>query len=243
MSRVIGSSAARSAAVGACARLSSRLSKRERTRALLVETAIDLLAERALDAVSIDDFMAAAGMARGTFYNYFQTRGDVLAVVAQYIEDQTLGQVILQLPDNLSHETKLAAVLCGVLRFFHDHPKLGWVQVRLGGGLRWFGGADEPRHHPRPSGRAEPLNVALDEVHRTIQAIAGRDAPILASIIFLEGGLLMMLRRILEKRITLIEAQSVLGMMLRGLGVAEGRVEAVIDEGSARARGLRWQAL
>jgi AcrR family transcriptional regulator len=52
--------------------------RRERTRAKLLAAAAQVLAEHGEMKATIDDFIQAAGVARGTFYNYYQTRGQLM---------------------------------------------------------------------------------------------------------------------------------------------------------------------
>lgn len=67
--------------------------RREKTRNRLIESALVVFAEKGPDAPMIDDFIAAAGVARGTFYNYFRTTAELLAVVAGETSDEVLGVV------------------------------------------------------------------------------------------------------------------------------------------------------
>ena len=64
--------------------------RREKTRNRLIETALAVFAEKGPDAVIIDDFIAAAHIARGTFYNYFRTTNDLLAAVVGEASDEVL---------------------------------------------------------------------------------------------------------------------------------------------------------
>ncbi|CAB3810183.1 hypothetical protein LMG28688_07172 [Paraburkholderia caffeinitolerans] len=64
--------------------------RREKTRNRLIESALAVFAEKGPDAPIIDDFIAAAGVARGTFYNYFRTTAELLAAVAGESSDQVL---------------------------------------------------------------------------------------------------------------------------------------------------------
>ncbi len=67
--------------------------RREKTRNRLIETALGVFAEKGPDLPVIDDFIAAAGVARGTFYNYFRTTGELLVAVAGESSDQVLGVI------------------------------------------------------------------------------------------------------------------------------------------------------
>jgi AcrR family transcriptional regulator len=67
--------------------------RREKTRNRLIESALRVFAQKGADAPVIDDFIAAAGVARGTFYNYFRTTGELLAAVAGDTSDEVLGVI------------------------------------------------------------------------------------------------------------------------------------------------------
>jgi len=56
--------------------------KRERTRGELVVAAETLVAQRGLDAISIDDITQAADVAKGTFYTHFADKTDLAAAIA-----------------------------------------------------------------------------------------------------------------------------------------------------------------
>ncbi|CAB3773792.1 MULTISPECIES: TetR/AcrR family transcriptional regulator [Burkholderia] len=64
--------------------------RREATRRKLLSAAVEVYARKGPDAASIDDFLAAAGVARGTFYNYFKTTGELLDAVTAELNDQVI---------------------------------------------------------------------------------------------------------------------------------------------------------
>lgn len=57
--------------------------KRERTRRQLLRAAIGVLHERGVAGFAAQEVAAAAGMANGTFYNYFPTREALLGALAE----------------------------------------------------------------------------------------------------------------------------------------------------------------
>ncbi len=76
--------------------------RRQRTRLRLVESALEVFAEKGVDATVIEDVIAAAGVSRGTFYNYFRTDHELLTAVGEAISNETVRRiesVVGALPD------------------------------------------------------------------------------------------------------------------------------------------------
>ncbi|MGV8997353.1 MAG: TetR/AcrR family transcriptional regulator [Parvibaculaceae bacterium] len=62
--------------------------RRERMRLILVEAATQLFAEKGVDATTIDEIVVRAGVAKGTFYNYFIDRTAIAVAVAARIRHE-----------------------------------------------------------------------------------------------------------------------------------------------------------
>ena len=76
--------------------------RRHRTRLRLVESALEVFAAKGVDATVIEEVIAAAGVSRGTFYNYFRTDHELLAAVGEAISNETVRRiesVVGTLPD------------------------------------------------------------------------------------------------------------------------------------------------
>jgi AcrR family transcriptional regulator len=76
--------------------------RRQRTRLRLVESALEVFAEKGVDATVIEDVIASAGVSRGTFYNYFRTDAELLAAVGEEVGNDTVRRiefVVGTLPD------------------------------------------------------------------------------------------------------------------------------------------------
>lgn len=67
--------------------------RREKTRLKLLESALAVLHEKGPDSVVADDFIAAAGVSRGTFYNYFDTTNDLIQALATAMGDEFVAAV------------------------------------------------------------------------------------------------------------------------------------------------------
>jgi AcrR family transcriptional regulator len=59
----------------------------ERTRLALLEAGLALLVERPIDAIPIDDIVAAAGVAKGSFFNHFADKQQFGRAVAAYVRE------------------------------------------------------------------------------------------------------------------------------------------------------------
>jgi len=76
--------------------------RREKTRLKLLESALGVFTEKGADAVVIEDFIAAAAVSRGTFYNHFRTTSELLFALATAMSDEVLHCVdplVVQLDD------------------------------------------------------------------------------------------------------------------------------------------------
>lgn len=76
--------------------------RREKTRLRLLKSALTVFSEKGPDGAVIDDFIAAAGVSRGTFYNHFKTTSELLLALATAMSDEVLQVVdprVLELDD------------------------------------------------------------------------------------------------------------------------------------------------
>src|SRR3954468_16073138 len=79
--------------------------KRARTRAQIVEAGATLLAERPLEALTVEAVVEAASVAKGTFYYHFQSIEELAAAVGEKLGesfDEMLAPARLGLPDPIA---------------------------------------------------------------------------------------------------------------------------------------------
>ena len=67
--------------------------RREKTRLRLLASALTVFADKGADVASIDEFIAAAGVSRGTFYNHFKTTNGLMLALATAMSDEVLAVV------------------------------------------------------------------------------------------------------------------------------------------------------
>lgn len=85
--------------------------RRERTRAKLIACALAVIAQRGLEPGVIDEVITAAGVARGTFYNYFRTHEALWAGVAEAVSNEIVRVID---PLVLRHRDPAARVAAGL---------------------------------------------------------------------------------------------------------------------------------
>src|ERR1700692_2087066 len=67
--------------------------RRARTEGKILEAAVHVFASKGPDAPVIDDFIKAAGIARGTFYNYFKSTRELLTATSTWLTDDLVQSI------------------------------------------------------------------------------------------------------------------------------------------------------
>ena len=99
--------------------------RRARTRERLLDAAEALVAQKDYQSASIEEFVSAAGVSRGTFYNYFPTATELLHALNTRVAedlDRTLDQVTNRIEDCAA---RLAATLHTVVANYMSDPVRG----------------------------------------------------------------------------------------------------------------------
>lgn len=68
--------------------------QKAKTRELIIQGAIPVFAKHGPDNPVIDDFVQAAGISRGTFYNYFQTTRELLDAAMATLSDEVIATIV-----------------------------------------------------------------------------------------------------------------------------------------------------
>ena len=105
--------------------------RRARTRDRLLVAAEAVIAEKGLHGVSIEDFVRAAGVSRGTFYNYFPTTADLIGAMNRRVARHMGGLLSAIARRQADPATRLAASLHTMLAAYRIDPIRGWVAVQL----------------------------------------------------------------------------------------------------------------
>lgn len=203
--------------------------RRERTRAKLLAAAAVVLAEHGEQKATIDDFIQAAGVARGTFYNYYQTRGEILddlwAEVGRdpFVGIQKACASIKDPAERLATKTRL------VLKTAQDNSTWGWVVFALSLDITTVNA--DLLAFPRPD-LEEGLRQGrfkFDEIH------AAKDLVV--------GACRTALHALLTEERSADYPRAISALMLRSLGVSATEAQALVKRPLPTGRALAPLAL
>jgi len=194
----------------------AKTGRAQRTRDALIRAGRQLFAERAVDAVAIDDIVQTADVAKGSFYNHFTDRDDLVkAVVGEIREalEARVGEVNASVEDPAR---RVARAVCVYQRYALDEPQNARVLVRVQSGF---------------ASLSSPLNQgAIEDI--TAGLAGGR-----FSIATTEAGLLFVMGvsqtamartcRDPQPVLAISLAQQVCALILRGLGVPSAEAETI----------------
>jgi AcrR family transcriptional regulator len=113
------------------ARAATAERRRARTRERLLDAAEAVVAEKGFEGASIEEFVTAAGVSRGTFYNYFPTTTALLHALSTRVAkdlDRTLDVLTAHIDDPAA---SLAASLHTVAASYMSDPVRGWIAVQV----------------------------------------------------------------------------------------------------------------
>lgn len=131
-------------------------SRTGRTRASLIAAGLDLLVERPIDAIPIDDFVARAGVAKGSFFNHFKDKQDFAAAVATEVRMEVEAQVARTNSGLSDPVARIAGGMAVAARFAVEQPGRAMVLLR----------SQMPatsQSHPLNRGLMEDIEAALDK--------------------------------------------------------------------------------
>ncbi|WP_298193770.1 TetR family transcriptional regulator [Novosphingobium sp.] len=194
-----------------------------RTRAALIAAGFELLAEKPIDAIPIDDVVARACVAKGSFFNHFLDK----AAFASAIGDEV----------RLELEARITAANAGVAD----------PLARIAGGMRTgalFALAEPKRtivllrSHASSTLSSHPLNRGLvEDMAAALAAGLVREEAHSGGVLYWLGLCQILMANLVEQRPAGDAARAALGTMLvlglTGLGAAPERAKAIAGEACA----------
>jgi AcrR family transcriptional regulator len=194
------------------------MERRARTRARIVAAALRVFAEKGTDAPVIDDFIRAAGVARGTFYNYFTRTEQLLVAVTTSLEDDLMLSIEAELSELRDPAARLATGMRLWLAWSRADPV--WcafiVKSRFRGEL-----VERQLQTDLGNGRkAGAFRIASLEVARDLVV----------------GAILEAMTRILTAPVSKAYCDGVVRAVLAGLGIDADRIDQLLAAPIPRMR-------
>lgn len=190
--------------------------KRARTRNAILLAAFRLIGEERGDFQRVEDFCSAAGVSRGTFYNYFPSVEALYETLANELSrdfDLAVHGVMEQLPGAAA---QTAAAVRYYMQAAIDNPRWGWAMLHTSLGADVFG--------PEVSRRAR---ATIEEGLRSGEfSIASAE---LGKAVVLGAGVAGILD-IVRGRVGPDYPRQMARQTLMGLGVERARAEALVAE-------------
>lgn len=153
-----------------------------RTENRILEAALGVFAEHGPDAPVIDDFVQAAGIARGTFYNHFKTVEELLQATSAWTTRETLRSI-----EEAMTGIEGPTLRLGVgLRLFFARAQRDPVWCRFVARVWKVGGLELPMRdlevgirlgHFRVPSRDAARDLILGAVRAALERIGERRAP------------------------------------------------------------------
>ncbi|HRW36741.1 MAG: TetR/AcrR family transcriptional regulator [Acidimicrobiales bacterium] len=193
--------------------------KKARTRRLLLDTALEVLAEQG-EGFAVADLAARAGMSHGTFYNHFADREELIAALAPEVVAAFAAQAAAEV-DEPDPARRFAAISARVLARAAEAPEMVRVALRL----------EAVQQALIAEGSFAPLRDDLASGHASG---AFAEPPTAATLDVVVGSLLIAARRIVDGERGAAYREGVLRHLLRSLGVGDD-AEAIAAEAVAAA--------
>ena len=209
------------------ARAAAAENRKAQTRERLLDAAIVVIGDKGPDASSVEDFVAAAAVSRGTFYNYFPTMEDLLRAVRRKLTDALMAVLDAHLPSSIPASSRLATRLHSHFALVSHDPAWGWVVMRL----------DATR-----LGRTPAMEESFDRMYREgVAAGEFRPADPLAVRSLTFGTSRMVQRDILLGLATPEHKERVVALLLVTFGLTPEDAERISRESALRAAQIQDQ--
>lgn len=110
---------------------------RESRRRAVLDASLRVFSEKGYHATRVSDLIEAAGIARGTFYLYFESKNAIFHELLDELLDRIHASMdgVDTGPDGPPLGVQLVGIVRGVLATFHEHPALTRLVLRSAPGL------------------------------------------------------------------------------------------------------------
>lgn len=212
-------------------RTGGQAGRRARTREALLDAGLSLLAARPVEALSVDEIVAHAGVAKGSFFNHFSNKPAFFEAVSGRVRAALEHEITRDNRGERDAALRVARAVSRVVAFAFEHPRAAGVLARAGAAV---GRAD----HPLNAGVLADLDAGLAAGQFDI---APREAGVLAIIGVSQALLCAALWSGQDRAVVLGQTVSLIRALLRGLGLDAPAAAAAADRAVADALGAPAQ--
>lgn len=197
-----------------------------RTRAALIAAGFDLLVERPIDAIAIDDVVAKAGVAKGSFFNHFADKADFATAIATEVRNELEAIVARANADVTDPIERIAGGMRVGAEFAIKQPKRTTVMLRT---------------QATSTARAHPLNRGLlDDIEAACEQGLLRPEAKNTGVLYWLGLCQVLMINLIERKPNRAAASRRVGEMLvlglTGLGVPAKRAAEVARTNAPRVK-------
>lgn len=180
-----------------------------RTRAALIAAGFELLVERPVDAIAIDEVVARAGVAKGSFFNHFPDKQVFAEAIASEVRVELEALVTRANSEVADPVKRIAGGMRVAADFALNHPKRTAVLLRS---------------HASSTARDHPLNKGLvDDFKAAVDAGLVRQEAADSGVLYWLGLCQILMANLVERRLDRPDAERRISEMiilgLTGLGV------------------------
>ena len=185
--------------------------RRARMRLRILEAAVQVFAEKGGDLPVIDDFIRAADVSRGTFYNYFRTTAELLEATVAWLADDVIRSIDPEVAAIRDPALRLATAVRMYLRWAAADPEWCRFMAKI----------------PRIGVIAERrIKRDLRQGHRSG---VFQYASLSAAQDLIVGASQQAIRRMAEETPSPALSDEVIGMVLRGLRVSDATIADILQ--------------
>lgn len=200
--------------------------RRSRTREALFKAGRSLFATRDVDSVSVDEIVAAAEVAKGSFYNHFPDKDVFAREIGAQVRNQVEAAISAANVDITDVAQHMARAVCVVVRFAMEHRDSAAILWRL---------------NPGATSVDAPINRGVRTViERGIEDERFRHIDLTSGVLLTIGIIVITVRHVLDERSVEPPAEIAYRMsagLLRSLGLPPAQAAAVAQRAVASILG------
>ena len=121
--------------------ISAREQQRLRTREAILSAATELLAIKPIEAISINELVALAGVAKGSFYNHFPEKDSLANLASTHIRKQYQRKIMALNAGIMDPASQIVRGICSFIQTSIENPRLAAVLLR---GDDWITAGNHP---------------------------------------------------------------------------------------------------